>query len=115
MLDIVLIGLSHKTAPVELRECIALDSDESQLALGSFKSHPAIGEVVLFSTCNRVEILMTSPDPPAAISAAKSYLADSKQIQLTQKKLTSNSLGLTVTNIKNITNLQRMTKKTSST
>ncbi|MGB5987431.1 MAG: glutamyl-tRNA reductase [Desulfobacterales bacterium] len=84
MLDIVLIGLNHKTAPVELRECIALNSDESHLALDSFKGHPAIREVVLFSTCNRVEILMTSPDPPAAISMAKAYLADSKQIQLSR-------------------------------
>jgi glutamyl-tRNA reductase len=33
MLDIVLIGINHKTAPVELRECIAFPEDESKSAL----------------------------------------------------------------------------------
>ena len=80
MLDIVLIGLSHKTAPVELRECIALNGDETDSALNSLKTHPAIREVVLFSTCNRVELLMASPEPEAAIAAAKGYLAETKQI-----------------------------------
>jgi glutamyl-tRNA reductase len=84
MLDIVLLGLSHKTAPVELRECIALNGDETLAALNTFKAHPAIREVVLFSTCNRVEILMASPEPPAAVAAAKTYLADSKQVQIHQ-------------------------------
>jgi len=82
MLDIVLLGLSHKTAPVELRECIALNGDETLAALTTFKAHPAIKEVVLFSTCNRVEILMAATEPGAAVSAAKAYLAESKQIQV---------------------------------
>ena len=39
-----------------------------------------IREVFLLSTCNRVEILLTTPDAPAAVAAAKTYLSATKQI-----------------------------------
>ena len=84
MLDIVLLGLNHKTAPVELRECIAFSKDETSVTLISLWEHPAIREIILVSTCNRVEILMTTDDREAAVRAAKTFISESKNIPLAQ-------------------------------
>ena len=80
MTDIVLIGLNHKTAPVDLRECIAFSSDEAHEALGILKSHPALDEVLLLSTCNRVEVLMTAENGAAAVAAVQAFFGDFKQV-----------------------------------
>ncbi len=80
MRDIVLIGLNHKTAPVELRECIAFSPAETDLAVGALQAHPDITESVLISTCNRVEILLTTDRREAAVSAAKGFIARFKHI-----------------------------------
>ncbi|MBN1930371.1 MAG: glutamyl-tRNA reductase [Desulfobacterales bacterium] len=80
MLDIVLIGLNHKTAPIELRECLAFSKDETAAALETFKDYPAINEAILFSTCNRIEILMTAEDKSHAIVDAKNFLSTVKQV-----------------------------------
>jgi glutamyl-tRNA reductase len=75
MLDIVLIGLNHKTAPVEVRECLAFSDADAEKALTELPDHPEIAELVLWSTCNRIEILMATRNRDPAIAAAKSYLA----------------------------------------
>ena len=80
MHHIILIGLSHKTAPVELRECIAMTSEETIDTLTDFRSHPDVKESIVLSTCNRVEILMASQNSANAIQTAKTFLAHSKRI-----------------------------------
>ncbi len=82
MLDIVLIGINHKSAPVEIRECLAFDEDDTLKALSFFKNSRVIKESILFSTCNRVEMLMTTPLVNEAIQDAKQYLSDYKQMVL---------------------------------
>jgi len=84
MPDIVLLGLNHKTAPVELRECIAFSKDESVAALEAFHKHPAIRESVLLSTCNRVEVLMSADDRAGAAVIAKKYISKFKNIPVDQ-------------------------------
>ena len=84
MLDIVLIGINHKTAPIELRECLAFSEEDTLNTFAVFKNNPVIKELMLFSTCNRVELLMTTPNPDEAIQTAKQYLSDSKQMPLKQ-------------------------------
>ncbi len=84
MLDIVLIGINHKTAPIELRECLAFSEEDMLNTFSVFKNNPVIRELMLFSTCNRVELLMTTPNPDEAIQTAKQYLSDSKQMPLKQ-------------------------------
>lgn len=49
-MSITVVGLNHKTAPIELREKFAFSSDEIEQSLALF------GETVILSTCNRVEI-----------------------------------------------------------
>ena len=84
MLDIVLLGLNHKTAPVELRECLAFSKDETYAALKALQESPAISEAILISTCNRVELLMATEDKSNAMDAVKLLLADFKKIPVTE-------------------------------
>ena len=84
MLDIVLLGLNHKTAPVELRENLAFSKDETSAALKAFQESPAISEAILISTCNRVEILMATEDKSNAMDAVKLLLSEFKKIPVTE-------------------------------
>nr|MBC8361883.1 glutamyl-tRNA reductase [Candidatus Desulfatibia profunda] len=65
--DIVLLGMNHKTALVELRECLAFSHEETLAALDKFKASPAISEVLVISTCNRIEVLMAAANTPTAL------------------------------------------------
>ncbi len=58
-----LAGLSYRTAPVELRECLAASGEELRNLLKEVKSIENVDEVVILSTCNRVEyyIFRTGP------------------------------------------------------
>jgi glutamyl-tRNA reductase len=55
-MKIVVLGLNHKTAPVEIREKLAFDAAEMSRALCELKRRFARAEFVLLSTCNRVEL-----------------------------------------------------------
>jgi glutamyl-tRNA reductase len=82
MRDIVLLGLNHKTAPVDVRECIAFTAEETDRALTLLRDNPAIGESVLFSTCNRIELLMAVDERTVAVPIAKQFIAEFKKIPL---------------------------------
>jgi glutamyl-tRNA reductase len=84
MSDIVLVGINHNTAPVELRECIAFSKDESATAVQTLLRHPDLNEVMLFSTCNRVEVLLVTNQKSQAISTTKKFIADFNKIPLEQ-------------------------------
>jgi glutamyl-tRNA reductase len=62
-------GLNHKTAPVELREQLAIPADRLEEATLSLLAHPGVTEAMIVSTCNRVELLAayteTLPDMAA--------------------------------------------------
>ncbi|APR85343.1 Glutamyl-tRNA reductase [Minicystis rosea] len=53
---IIVVGLSHKTAPIEVRERLALSKSNVPEVLGRLLEHPSIGEAMVLSTCNRVEV-----------------------------------------------------------
>ena len=84
MSDIVLVGINHKTAPVELRECIAFSKEESVTAVQTLLRQPDLNEVILFSTCNRVEVLLVTDNNSRAISTTKEFIADFNKIPLDQ-------------------------------
>jgi glutamyl-tRNA reductase len=79
---IILIGLNHKTAPVNIRECLAFSQDETRSALGDLRAMAAIEEAMLFSTCNRVELLIIAKEIPNAVERAKGFLSQFKQLPL---------------------------------
>lgn len=57
MIPLLLTGLNHKTAPVAVRERLAVSAEALPAALDALRRCPGVGEVMLLSTCNRVEIL----------------------------------------------------------
>ncbi len=52
-----LIGVNHKTAPVEVRERLAIPDSRLPEALKRLAEHPGVDEGLILSTCNRVEVL----------------------------------------------------------
>jgi glutamyl-tRNA reductase len=65
-LDLYIVGLSHHTAPVEVRERLALENGAFAGLLEDIASPTGVHETVLLSTCNRVEVVTcceTDPDP----------------------------------------------------
>ena len=82
MLEILLIGINHKTAPVEVRECIAFSDDESKAALHSLLRNSFIKEALLYSTCNRVEILLVTDNKIRAVAETKGFIAEFNKIPL---------------------------------
>jgi len=68
-----LIGVNHKTAPVEVRERLAIPESRLPEALKSFTSHPGVDEGLILSTCNRVELLARTKNGGADL---KTFLAD---------------------------------------
>jgi glutamyl-tRNA reductase len=69
------IGLNHKTAPVELRERLAVPEAEIPSILQAQIAQHAIREVALLSTCNRVEMTVVTHDPDAAIAIVHEWFA----------------------------------------
>ena len=61
-MQLALVGLSHKTAPVEIRERLAFSNDALRSALASLVDRRAVNEAMILSTCNRVEVVAESPD-----------------------------------------------------
>lgn len=75
MRDFVVVGLSHRTAPVEVRERLAVAPDRLQDELRDIAARGSFDEALLISTCNRVELYATSANPSEAIKSAKHTLA----------------------------------------
>jgi glutamyl-tRNA reductase len=61
-MQLAIVGVSHKTAPVEVRERLAFNSEVLRSALMSLVGRQDIREAIILSTCNRVEVMAESPD-----------------------------------------------------
>ena len=72
---IINIGLNHETAPVALRECLAVESRNVQKALGLMRSLDVVREGFFLSTCNRVEALFVAEEAEEAKRAVVSLLS----------------------------------------
>ncbi len=55
-MEILVVGMNHNTAPVELRESLAFSEDELPHALASLLEYDEVREGCILSTCNRVEV-----------------------------------------------------------
>jgi len=75
MRDFVVVGLSHRTAPVEVREHLAVAPDRLEQELRDIATSGRFDEALLISTCNRVELYATSANPIDAAQRAKEALA----------------------------------------
>ena len=81
MSDLLAIGINHKSAPVELREKLAISPDEHARVLGLLKKGAGLREVMVVSTCNRVEIYGVAPDLEQASPRALVQLAESHGVE----------------------------------
>lgn len=63
----VACGLNHKTAPLEVREKIAISPAAQDTLLCKLVEHSAINEAAILSTCNRTEIYCDTNDPDSVI------------------------------------------------
>ncbi len=61
MVELIIIGLNHKTAPIDIRERLAFQESEIEKALAQVHSLPSLKENMILSTCNRVEIYANLP------------------------------------------------------
>lgn len=83
MPHIILIGVNHKTAPVELREKLSFSREETLVALEELKQHPDIKEALIFSTCNRTEILYVS-DSDSSVDDITVFISAHKHIAVSE-------------------------------
>ncbi|MGK2938441.1 MAG: glutamyl-tRNA reductase [Solirubrobacteraceae bacterium] len=84
MSELLTLGISHKTAPVELRERLALTDTAVTKFLHELSAEPAIREAAAISTCNRTEITVVVGDPVAAESELLGWLARRAGIRPTE-------------------------------
>ena len=61
-MSIQMVSISHKTAPLKVRELFAFGADEQILILEILNKHPLILESVMIATCNRTEIYVYSEE-----------------------------------------------------
>ncbi|HWS15789.1 MAG TPA: glutamyl-tRNA reductase [Candidatus Methylomirabilis sp.] len=75
MSEIVIVGLNHRTAPVEVRERLAFPADTVGHALRGLRERDGISEGVIVSTCNRVEVCVLSGEGYKGVERIKEFLA----------------------------------------
>ncbi|HEX8751280.1 MAG TPA: glutamyl-tRNA reductase [Nitrospira sp.] len=86
-MHIVVVGLSHKTAPVEIREKLAVPESRLGEALTRLCSYQGIKEGMLLSTCNRVEVYAVVEELEPGYSRIQEFLADA-HLSVSSEQLT---------------------------
>jgi glutamyl-tRNA reductase len=61
-MEIVLVGLNHRTAPVEVRERVSFTAEQAQQAASELRSRGILEETLVLSTCNRSEVYGVPPE-----------------------------------------------------
>lgn len=77
----LVVGLNHQTAPIDVREKLAISVARLQEVLQRLKSSVPLEEVVLLSTCNRTEVYARTPEREAARQALVRELERHAQLQ----------------------------------
>ncbi len=84
MSELLALGVSHKTAPLELREGMALTEGRAVGVLGELVERDEVLEAATISTCNRTELYLYVDDPVGAESLALGLLARESETQPTE-------------------------------
>ncbi len=66
-MNLILLGINHKTAPIELRERVAIPRDHLAEVTRQLATTSGVHEAMILSTCNRVEILASTDSPDVSI------------------------------------------------
>lgn len=83
--EILIVGVTHRKAPVEVREQVAIHNGAIDAALRQLLTVPSVEEGVILSTCNRVEVVATTVDGDATVEELTDFLAAGEQ--LTRERL----------------------------
>lgn len=75
-MNILVVGLNHKTASVEVREKLAFDGGKLESGLLSLRGLPGVSEAAVLSTCNRVEMYLDVKDPSEAPAVVKGFISN---------------------------------------
>src|SRR5438477_701854 len=73
-MPIVVLGLSHKTAPPAVRDRHAFPTERVSEALGALADYPRIREAAIVATCNRLEIYADVSDFESGLGQLKDFL-----------------------------------------
>jgi len=79
-MNLLLVGVNHQTASVELREKLACLMPDLQQAYQSLKDAPELAEIMLCCTCNRVELLAVAPEMAPAEARLRAFLSEVPEI-----------------------------------
>ena len=82
MVEIVVVGLSHKTAPVEIRECFSFSQSVSDFTVSELHKKDSVEECLILSTCNRVEVYAVSENAEQCITEIKEFLSEFHKVPL---------------------------------
>lgn len=80
-MHIIVAGLSHKTAPVEIREKVTFPEQVLSDALHVLIGYPSINEAVILSTCNRMEIYVVASDIEKGKDNITQFICDYHQLK----------------------------------
>ena len=75
-MKLVLAGLNHRTAPIEVREGLAFRPEDLGIALQKLRDNKGAREAMILSTCNRVEVTATLDDQVSAQNTLCEFLAE---------------------------------------
>jgi glutamyl-tRNA reductase len=75
-MNLVLVGINHRTAPVEVRELLNFQESRLAAALADLLRREGILEALILSTCNRVEVAIEAQDQVKADPIVRSFLAE---------------------------------------
>ena len=81
-MHIAVVGLSHRTAPVEIRERLSIAEQAIEDSLQRLRSSDEVLEASILSTCNRLEIYTLLRHPDQGVSAVGNFLSDHSGLQL---------------------------------
>ena len=74
--NLILVGVNHKTTPVEIREKLAFTQVKIEASLSQLVSSPEIIENIILSTCNRVEIYARVENTDRGIQLLQDFICD---------------------------------------
>jgi len=73
-MQLVVLGLNHRTAPVEVRECLSFSEEQIKAAYKRFHEYDDIQECVILSTCNRTEMYAVVEDVDDVLSVMQDFI-----------------------------------------
>jgi glutamyl-tRNA reductase len=81
-MNIAVVGLSHKTAPVEVREKLSIPEPQTESAIAQLREYPHLEEVAILSTCNRLEIYIVTEQTEQGVGEVSQFLSERSKIPM---------------------------------